>query len=93
MIDHSDSISFRRIQRTHFHPLSHSVLRTIRECRSERSDVVLFSDTQEVASLQMDLLRLNRVFYHRVRKVKGINSKLGAVEQLPWFSVAEAQRR
>ena len=38
------------------------------------------SDTQEVASLQMDLLRLNRVFYHRVRKVKGINGKLDAVE-------------
>jgi hypothetical protein len=54
---------------------------------------VFVSDTQEVASLQMDLLRLNRVFYHRVRKVKGINGKLDAVEQLPWFSVAEAQRR
>ncbi|KAK8803156.1 hypothetical protein WA588_002311 [Blastocystis sp. NMH] len=37
--------------------------------------------SEEVASLQMDLLRLNRVFYHRVRKVKGINGKLDALKR------------
>ena len=50
-------------------------------------------DTQEVSSLQMDLLRLNRVFYRRVRKVKGINNKLDAVCFLGRFSVVETQRR